>query len=387
MAREIPTFHDAYTTVERFSARRGVGASNEDIRAAIIDAYQELCDRYPWSYQRKRYRVNIEAPQSTGTVTYDSDANTLEIDGGTWPTTAIDWTVLIDNVTYDIASYTSSTVVTLDTTQKPTSDIAAGTSFEIYRRYYTLPDDFVAMSDPMPGETSSLFGVYLEPDELFARMRREPGSGQATAWTVAPILDTYSRMGLYLQPPHSTAETLDIWYRSQPRPLRYVGTEKRCSAGTIDVVADSAVVAGTSTTFENAMEGSIFRIGDHGTYQPTGLRGARPWVEQRSILTYTSATAVTLDAVVATSQSTIKYTVTDPIDIDPAASTALLRMAERNLSQALGGRDVAMDVRRAEEAIQAARGASNRTSQRSRVAGVEASQPRWPDTSTYTYDS
>ena len=384
MAREIPTFHDAYHAVERFAARRGVGASAEDIRAAVIDAYQELVDRYPWSFQRKKYRINIVAPQSDGTVAYDYDNNELTLTDDTWPSDAIDWTVVIDNVTYDIETRTSDTVVTLNSTQQPTADIDAGTSYEAYQRYHVLPDDFVSMCDPMPESGSSILGTWMPPEELFSQMRYSPGSGEATSWTIAPVPDVYGRLAIFMWPAHGRAESLDIWYRSQPRPLRYVGNEQKCSAGTIAVTADSATVTGTSTTFENAMEGSIFRVGDHATYQPTGLTGVRPWTEQRSILTYASATSITLDGVIASSASGVKYTVTDPLDIDPAAVTALYRVAERNLSRTIGGREVSKDEKTADSAILAARGASNRTSQRRRVVGADQPLSKWPTTGTYS---
>lgn len=380
MAREIPTFHDAYLYVERFCGRRGVGAGADDIRAAILDAYQEIVDEYPWSWQRKTYRVNIDAPQTTGTVAYDYDNNQLTLTGATWPSDAEDWTVLISDVQYDILARSSSTVVTLNTVQRPTADITAGTSYEVYRRYYTLPDDFVSMYEPMPEPTSVALGLELSLDQLLSRMRYSPDSGEAVCWAVGPVPDVLGRHALYLWPPHDTAESFDIWYRSQPRPLRYCGIEKKCSVGTIAVTAASAAVTGTSTTFESGMVGSVFRIGDDATYQPTGVAGVRPWMEQRSISTFTSTTSITLDAVVATNRSGVKYTVTDPIDLDPAAVTAFIRTAERNISQALGGKEVTRDADRARKAVLTARGASNRTNMRRRVAGDDILESRWPRT-------
>ena len=87
-----------------------------------------------------------------------------------------------------------------------------------------------------------------------------------------------------------------------------------------------------------------------------------------------------LDGVVVTTRSGVKYTVTDPIDLDPASYTAFVRTAERNISQALGGENVMRDVRRAEAAVRVARGASKRTSMSRRVAGHDIIESRWPRT-------
>jgi len=385
MAREIPTFHDAMLLLERFAARRGAGVSFEDRRAAAIDAYQEVVDRFQWAFNKKRYRVNIEAPQSTGTIEYTASSRQMTLTGATWPSDAEDWTVVVSNVAYDIETRSSDTVVVLDSVQASTSDIASGTSYEAFKRYYVLPDDYVAMADPIPEHASTILGTYAPMEEVLGRMRASPESGTSRIWTVGPVPDVYGRMAIFMSPPNSSAETVDIWYRSQPRPLRYSGLESKCHAGTVTLTADSASVSGSSTSFEDAMEGSIFRVGADSTYQPTGLAGVRPWVEQRSVLTYTSSTAITLDAVIGTSRNGVKYTITDPLDLDVAAVPAFYRLAERNLSYGIGGKELDKDIRRADMAIMSARGASNRTNRR-RIAGAEVLVPRRPLVGDYYVD-
>ena len=45
-----------------------------------------------------------------------------------------------------------------------------------------------------------------------------------------------------------------------------------------------------------------------------------------------SAASLTLDAAVVTTRSGVSYQITDPIDIQPEARNAFLRMCERNLA-------------------------------------------------------
>jgi len=384
MAREIPTFYDAVFDVTQFAARRGVGVSAQDCRSAVIDAYAEICDRHAWAFNKKYKRINIEKPKTTGTVAYTASTRVLTLTGSTWPTDAADWVVVLDNVTYQIDSYTAPTTIVLDSDQAPTADIAAGETYELYRQYYTLPDDFIACVDPMPAQDSSILGRYMTMDEMLNALRSDTSSGSAVGWAIGPIPDVYGRKAIWTFPPNSDDDTLDLWYRSKPRELRYSGYEAKSNVGTVTVVASSKTVTGSSTTFEDLMEGSLFRIGSSTTQQPTGFRGVNPWVEQRSIITYSAATTLTLDAVVSTSRSGVKYTITDPLDLDPTAVPALYRLAERNLSQLLGGKEVDRDARRAEQAILTARGALNPDSERRRIAG--AGPIRISTASTFEFD-
>lgn len=385
MAREIASFYDAVFDVVQFAARRGIGISAADARAAVIDAYQEIVERYPWSYNKKYTRLNIEAPRETGTVAFSSSTNELTLTGSTWPTDAVDWVVVIDNVTYRVASYSSSTVIVLDSTQAPTADIAAGETYEMYRMYYELPDDFISCVEPMPEQDSEILGIWTVPEEIMARFRYDTASASSRLWTIAPVPDKPTRQALWLYPANSADDTVDVWYRSMPRQLRYSGYETKCNTGTIAVTASAATVTGTGTTFEDPMEGSLFRIGTDTQFQPTGLRGVYPWVEEHTIKTYTSTTALTLKDSVTTTRSGVKYTITDPLDLDSCAIPALFRLAERNVSQTVGGKEVRNDIIRAEQAIITARGASNKSAGRKRIAGAGAQTLRSLET-TFEFD-
>lgn len=390
MARELFTYYDAIEHLQRYSANRGLNSHNiPTLRAACISAYQECAEAYQWLFSKQTCRINLIAAESTGTVAFDLTGGTYEyqltLTDSTWNANAIDWSVAIDDVVYDIASRESSTVVTLDPNQAPTADIAAGETYEAFPRYYALPEDFQSLSDPMPEATHTILGTHVSMEELLSRMRSSPDSGEPAIWSIGPIPDAYGRFALYIYPPANTSQTVDFIYRAKPRELRFSGHEKKCSAGTITVVSGSATVTGSSTTFEDLMEGCILRIGDSTTVAPTGLAGQQPWVEQRSILLYTSGTVVTLDANVVTSRSGTKYTVTDPIDLDPGSVPAFLRMAERQLLYDCG-KYTAADETRCRRALMNAKAAQNRTTQRRIVAGHESMIPLRPITTEYTVE-
>jgi len=387
MAREIYTYYDAVDHLQRFAKSRGLSShGHPTMRAAVLNAYEEVTEAYSWLFQKKFCRINLKAAESTGTIEFDYTGGTYEreltLSDSTWNSDAATWSVLIDDVIYDIDQRKSDTVVTLDSSQTPIADIAAATDYEAFPRYYLLPEDFQSASDPLPEETEAILGKYVSWEMLQSRMRSAPDSGEPIMWTIGAAPGNYGRFALFIHPVASSAQTVDIPYRAKPRELRYSGHEKKCSAGTIAVTAGSADVTGTSTTFEKLMEGCVLRIGSSTTIQPTGLAGQDPWAEQAVIKTYTSATAIVTESNIVTAASGVKATVTDPIDLDPAAIGAFLRMVEKQLLYE-SGKYTPADEKRCREALMRARTGANRTSNRRRIAGHETLIPKYPVTTEY----
>ena len=91
-------------------------------------------------------------------------------------------------------------------------------------------------------------------------------------------------------PPPTTAETFDYAYRRRERVLRTLGY----TTGT--VTTNGTAVTGTSTVFNTAYHpGCVIRFGDT-TSVPTGLEGLYPWVEERTIVSVGSTTALVIDS-------------------------------------------------------------------------------------------
>lgn len=377
-APQLLTYRDAVDQAMAYVGH-GIGsAAQADIYRAIHGALRELCDAHPWSFLFKHHRIYRYAPETTGTITYDHTGGTYEreltLSGATWPSWAEDAVVRIDGLIHHVEARKSSTVVTLDVNLNPGADVDAGTSFSIWPAYHALPHDFIAMSEPWD-ESLWRFGTPVDYSQFLSLQRYESHTGDVRHYCIRGIDDLYGAQGLYLHPPTDSDETIDFIYRRAPRQLRYSGMDSSVdTAGTITVTAASTAVTGASTAFDDAMIGSVLRIGRSASNVPTGLDGLYPFAEERVIVDVTSATVATLDANVATTRSGVKYCVSDPIDIDRAAYNAFMRCVEKHLAIGRNMKHKGDALALYEEALRKAKGTDNRVRQR-QVAGEVTRYP------------
>lgn len=95
---------------------------------------------HQWSFLKPTVTFDTVVAYSTGTITVASGVVTLA--SGTFPAWAAQGDITFGSQTYTIASRDSDTQVTLDDT---TGTASAGTTYELRRNAYDLPDDFGAI--------------------------------------------------------------------------------------------------------------------------------------------------------------------------------------------------------------------------------------------------
>jgi hypothetical protein len=371
------TYADAIEALIDFSATLGGGGSQQMLRGAIRTAYRKIMSAHDWTFLYAQGRIQLQAPVSTGTVVYLHSSGTfareLTLTGSTWPSDAEDWAVYLDDesIVCYIDQRKSDTVVTLDATMNPGADVAS-TGYRAYPRWYRLPADFHSMSRPLE-ETSWLLSRYVTPDEMGQRQRYYNTTGDILVYSIQAVSDLYGAMGLFVDPPSDSAETLDFVYKRRMRDLRYSGYDGTENAGSMTVTAGSATATGAGgAAFASGHVGSILRLGASTTVLPTSLDGLSPYGEQRSIIAVTSGTTATatLDANVATTRSSVKYRITDPVDLDIAAWDAFLALAKLELAKLRAPKAVALCEANYKTALYDAKVADRRTSQRV-VAGSD----------------
>ncbi len=376
MNPQVFTFADSVHELEEFAREASISAAGRSIRAAIRRAYREIVHAHDWSCLHANGRIQLQASQDDGTAAYDHSGGTYErqvtLSGATWPTDIEDWAVRIDTgdaeVVCDVEERKSDTVITLDATMNPGADVSAGASYVAYPRYYRLPNNFLSIDQPVE-EAIHTLGQYVTPAEMLRLDRYYNEGGDIRFFTIAPVPDLYGAMGLFVHPHADAARTLDFMFKIRPRELRYVGTDLSESDGTIAVTSGSDTVTGTSTAFTSGMVGSLLRISTSATLLPTGLDGLLPYTEQRTITARASATSLTLDTNVADSASGVKYSVTDPLDLDATVYDAMLALAKKYLAVEKNAKNWQQIAGLAEESLFRAKCGDNRVYSR-RIAGV-----------------
>lgn len=345
---ELVTYQDCVDRVLTYYNRPNQDRDRYLARQAVANALSDLSNSRCWKWYINHWTFKTTASYSTGTIAYDHTAGSSErlvtLTSGTWPTDAADGELRIVNTSYSVAERLGNTTLTLREDSNPGADVAAGTSYLWYRDKYTRPSDWWKEYDPVDValKTGGPDMVYREPEYVLSLTR---------AGCVVPITcpQIYSfvrdprRQGLVWMcaPPPSTSRTYQFIYQRFPRPL----TTDKYSTGTITTTAGSTTVAGTGTAWTSAHLGTVLRISSGTTLEPTSQYGNlksinslemlhNPAAETRIVMKVNGTTSVTVDQAVSSAWTGVKYTLSDPLDVDwTIASKYFQRQCEYEFAQ------------------------------------------------------
>jgi hypothetical protein len=337
---EIYTFRDSVEHVVDHLDVPLTARNQRLARQAVLTAYRRLPAFTRWKSLERRATLLTTASYSTGTVAYDhtggANERQLTLTDGTWPTDAADGKVVIDSVAYIITSRVSTTVVTLDPNSNPGADVTSGTSYEWYRSTYPLPVDFRKMCRMW--DVDSVQEIVMIPTDMHhaASINFHSTPGQPVEACIRGTGDYYNAMSIEFGPPPDAAYYYDYIYEAAPRTLLV----EKYTTGT--VTTSGTAVTGNATVFPANCVGSIIRFGTT-TVEPTSLIGGynassawvdNPYVAQRVITARGGDTAITIDSALTSNLTTVKYTISDPIDLFlPAMYTAFERLAEAEFAR------------------------------------------------------
>lgn len=333
----VSTFEDM---LDYITAMTDGGARSKDLRMhkeVIIGSYRDLSMAAEWDYYMGEGRVDLVALYNTGSVAYDHTGDsdyerklTLTGTGAAWPSWAKFGRVRIDDAVYTVESRVSDSIITLDSNSNPGADVAASTSYELFRSVYPLPDDLWRLYD-VGVEKSFWVTYYLSPSAWQQRERFLKSSGQTWAWTLMKDPDSDGKWALWVDPSPDTAEPLMFIYRRRPRILRWAGTETEARTYTFSGSDDASTLT-TSTALPSSMVGSIIRLSSNSKH-PTGLGGTNPYNEQHKI-TKIDGTTVTISGTLGqTYAASSKFTVSDIIDMSDTMIEALKAQIEYRFSR------------------------------------------------------
>ncbi len=309
------TFDDMLDHVIAYAGMDAGVAATTLHRRAIQNAYLVLPTRHNWMYLYGIARVATNASSNSGSIEFDLTGGAFErmvtLTGGTWPSWAALGYIVIANIPYQIDARKSNTVVTLQAATAPTADIAALTTYTLLQDRYALPSDFVAGDEGVVNEIGTVLS-YLHPRDWASQRRTNVGPGQPWAFTYIGSPSVRGSLNVAFFPPPDQTYQIDFLYKRAMRPLVYA----QVSAGTVSVSAAGTTVTGVGTAFTSGMVGSIIRFGIDNKTVPTGPTGAAPSLVERTITAFTSATSITVGEAIADALTSVKYLISDPIDLD-----------------------------------------------------------------------
>lgn len=371
----LQTFQDAVDYLSNVFNFDQQSLEGRRMMIAVMDAYRDLPNAKDWSCMKRRGQVVTAASQSTGTIAYDHTGGTYErqvtLSGATFPTNARYYKLRIAGVPHKIEEYRSSTVVTLSEDSNPGSDVAASTSYEMFRSTYPLPPDFRSESCLLhlgelgwqPIRVSSADLVRLESSHVAAFDR-------PSAYSIRNSDDEYGVMVVEFGPPPSTQRVYDVLYKASPREIEAFGQDAEYSTGTVSV--SGTTVTGSGTAFSQRMVGCVIRFTTSATV-PTGSVGRAnnymPYEEQRIITSVSDATSLEIDTVVDGTYSDNKFSIGDPLDFDDRVlMTPFLKLAEAYMKRHGSSEGAEPAMAEYYRVLKEAMGADNRSS--SPLSGV-----------------
>lgn len=336
--QKLYTFRDAVEHVLLAFDLDGSTKHSRYARNAVMQAYRNFPDDHTWNWYRRRAQITTVASQTTGTVAYTASTRTVTLSGATWPTDVRFYSLILNEQICKVQSRTSDTVIVLDPDMAPGSDIAAGTSYTLYRSIYPMPYDFRKGWELRPINDYQA-PVYRPPQDLLEMMSFNYGPEDiADYYTIRQSSDFMGGMCIEFAPPPSTARVYDFYYTATPRPLQMFGSSMEYSTGTVTVSDSDETVVGSGTAFDSTMVGCVMRISENGDASlPTGQFGYdsldNPYYEQRVVASVTDGTNLEADALWSADISGAKYTIGAPLDIEPESMlTAFLKLCEAEMS-------------------------------------------------------
>jgi len=306
------------------------------MKRSVLRAYRDLPNKHRWRCYKSRRILTTAPSQTTGTCAFDLAGGAYErvvtLSGATFPATARFYRINIGGVHYPLDTYESSTEVTLPENENPGADVAAGTSYTLYRDCYPLPVDFRKLGwlfdvtakreiRDVPAEDVHAHSVFF---------------GSPSTPSMAAIHEAgefFGGMQLQFGPPPSTARTYDMTYLRHPRPLLV----EKLNTGTVST-SGTTVTCSDSVFDANKHVGSVIRFSSD-TNDPTGPAGDaddsdNPYTAQRIIQSVTSATEVVIDTALSAEVTSKNYVVSDPLDLNAGAMlTYFLRLCETEFSR------------------------------------------------------
>lgn len=344
----------------------GTNVSDEarrDARRASLNGVRELANESNWSYLLARGRINTVAPYLTGTLAYDHTGGTYErmvtLTSGTWPSWAAQGILATgtNNLVYEVAERKSDSVITLSVNSNPGADLDSGTTYTLYRDQFPLPSGFQAICE-MIILSQTIQMSYDHPMVWLRRQRIFRGTACPRFYTILGSTDYMNTMAMGLYPAPDNAYVLDFIYKRHPRDLKI----EEYSTGTVTTSASSSIITGTGTSWTSSMIGSVIRISSSRSDAPTSYEGTNPAAYERIITDVASTTSLTVDDTIAETLTTVKYLISDPVDVHiQSMKTALLRGCELQTAYSRVRKDRPMVEEEYNRAIIKAREADSRS--------------------------
>jgi hypothetical protein len=316
----------AQDLIDHLLTATGGGAQDGEhraVRSAVVNGVREVMQTRPWLWHTRTGTFTTQQISTTATLTINS--STISV---TSTTGFVVGRILVTS-SNGFFAYTPRIVSVNSSTNQVVLDRAAtasGTATVLVQTYYDLPAN-VKDIDSLMTETVGTLHFYVSPQEWMQLSVNTRGSGEPYYYTIMRSDTDTQRFQVRFVGVPQDGTVVHYTYRYIPAAIRLMGYEPSCRQGTATVSGNSATVTITGNTLPLGMDYSAIRFGT-ATTEADPVGSLNPYVYEREIRARGSNTQLTVDSVMPTTLTSVKYTISDIIDCSPQMWTAILSATE-----------------------------------------------------------
>lgn len=283
-------------------------------RVSLQEAQQHVLSMRDWRYLQRPHTFSSVANYTTGTVEYDHEGGAspriVTLTTGTWPSWAVYGVLQLDSKFYRVQSRLSGTTLQIREEYNPGADVAAGSTFRLFREAYTLPLDYSSFSSL--NRIGDFDPTYVLPSEFEGLKTSEEYFGQARSFTIMADPVNVDRQAVWFYPAPNGIEQFATHIQRRPSTL----TTFDESTGTVSGSLGSVSITGVGTSFDSRMVGAVFRVGSTSEVPESLEHGSEAFTHEAEVLSVDSVTALTISQALPAALSANKFRISSRLSVD-----------------------------------------------------------------------
>lgn len=273
-------------------AATGGGAQDGEhtaIRHAVIHGVREVMQARHWLYHVRNGSFQTKAVETKGAISVGSNRINLLSTDGFVAGRLVDVSGFADPVRI---TSVGAGFITVDQSATATANHVTVRP----QQYYDLPADLRDI-DTLATRTVGTLHCRISPQEWQRLEVNHRGSGEPYYYTVMRSDVHPDRYQIRFVGTPTNQTKVSFTYRVTPKPIKYLGYERICRQGTVELknVEGQMTVLGTGTLFPQDAASCFIRFGTLGMpAEPTG--STYPFIMERRIEQWQSTTKLTVSS-------------------------------------------------------------------------------------------
>jgi hypothetical protein len=259
------------------------------VRQAVVHGTREVMQCRNWLWHTRTGAFTTSPLSTTASIQQGSKAVVVADPTGFVPGRIVDFSAKFFATPVKVMAV-SGNVVDVDV---PALMTATGVTAQP-QTYYDLPPD-VKDIDALTTNTVGTLHCYITPIEWQRLEINTRGAGEPYYYTIMRSDLHPDRFQIRFVGVQTPATVVNYTYRYIPKPIKYMGFERICRQGTVQLslVDNVPTVTGTGTAFPQDVLGSVIRFGTTSEEADT-IGSLSPYLAERTIRSWNSQTSLTV---------------------------------------------------------------------------------------------